>query len=62
VHLGKVILASKGTHGVLQNAIIHGLSTTCRANKHETVTHLDGIVELDNLGDKDINWLHVEVG
>ena len=47
---------------MLQHAIVHGLATTGRSHKHEAVTHLDGVVELDDLCDEDLNWLHVVEG
>jgi len=35
--------------GMSKDLIVHCLATSSRSDKHETVTHLTGVIELDNL-------------
>ena len=47
---------------MLQHTIVHGLSTTGRSHEHETMTHLDCIIELNDLCDEDFYRLHIIEG
>lgn len=39
----------KRRDSVLQHTVIHRFTTTSRSDKHESVTHLNGIIELNDL-------------
>lgn len=51
-----VAFALEGGHGHLQNLVVGGLATACWSDDHESVTHLNGVVKLD---DFDVELLDV---
>lgn len=65
VSLGFIVRARsivlERSDSVLKYIVVHGLTTTSRSYKHESMTHLDGIVELDDLvlEDWSVNQLEV---
>lgn len=61
VDFGEVILTSKVRHSVLQNSIVCGLATTGGSHQHETMAHLDGVVELYDLHNEGFNGLQIEM-
>ena len=49
----------KGSHRLSQNLVVGGLCTTSGSNQHETVTHSNSIVKLDNLVEERLNRLQL---
>jgi hypothetical protein len=49
VDLGEPLFFLKVGHGSLKDFVVRGFATACGADDHETVTHLDGVVELEDL-------------
>ena len=59
VNLLMGIDAFESRDGRGQDFPVLGFATTSRADDHKTVSDLDSIVQLNNLGHKSIDWLEV---
>jgi hypothetical protein len=61
VHLGEALLLLQSCHGMLEHLVVHGLASSSGSDNHETVAYLNSVVELENLLDKESNFLNVVV-
>jgi hypothetical protein len=52
---------TKGTASILKHLPVGTLTTTGGSDDHESVTHLDGIVELEDLLNEELDFLDVVV-
>lgn len=59
VRARRIILERRDS--VLEHTVVHGFTTTSRSYKHESMTHLNGVVELDDLvlEDRSVDQLKV---
>jgi len=46
---------------MLEYSVVAGLATSSGSHKHESVSHLNSVVKLNNLCDKDVSRLEIEV-
>jgi len=61
MNLCEAVLTSKRAHSVLKHSVVCCLSTASGSHYHETMTHLNGIVELNNLHNEGVYVLKVEM-
>jgi hypothetical protein len=60
VNLIESLQVLDGGHGMGQSFIVGSLASSGRSYEHETVTHLDSVVELDDFGEEGFMGLIVE--
>ena len=61
MHLLESLLMGKRGHGTLQHPVVARFTTAGGSDDHESVTHPDGIVELEDLLNEELDFLDVEV-
>ena len=62
VDLGESLLLLECSHCVLEDSVVHSFATSSRSYNHETVTHLDGIVDLEHFLNEKRNFLNIVMG
>ena len=61
MHLLESLLMGKRGHSTLQHPVVARFATTSWPDDHESVTHLDGVIELEDLLNKKVHLLYIIV-